>query len=96
MIYMPPTSDYAIVDLSAKISEFVVSNFLFGDASRKPAETESLIEKGIIDSTGVLELIEFLESTFGISIREEETIPQNLDSLAALSHYVLGKLSSGN
>jgi acyl carrier protein len=76
-----------------KISDFIVTNFLFGDSSKKPAENESLIEKGIVDSTGILELIEFLESEFGIEVKEEETVPQNLDSLAALKGFVQKKLS---
>ena len=79
-------------EIAAKISDFVVANFLFGDSSKMPADTDSLIENGIIDSTGVLELIEYLETTFGISVKEEEAIPQNLDGLAALTAYVVGKL----
>jgi len=79
--------------IGERISNFIVSNFLFGDSSKKPAETDSLIGKGIVDSTGILELIEFLESEFGIEVKEEETVPQNLDSLAALTRFIEGKLS---
>ena len=75
-----------------RISDFIVTNFLFGDISKKPEDSESLIETGIIDSTGILELIEFLESEFGINVNEEETIPQNLDGLAALAKYVTRKI----
>jgi acyl carrier protein len=70
-----------------------VGNFLFGDAARKPADADSLIENGIVDSTGILELIEYLESEFGISVQEDETIPQNLDGLGVLTRFVTLKLA---
>ena len=79
--------------VSSRISSFIIANFLFGDSSKKPAETDSLIESGIVDSTGILELIEFLESEFGIAVKEEETVPKNLDSLDALRRYVQEKLT---
>lgn len=78
--------------ISSRISNFIIANFLFGDSSKEPADTDSLIESGIVDSTGILELIEFLESEFGIQVKEEETVPKNLDSLEALRRYVQGKL----
>ncbi len=80
-------------DIYDKIAAFIVSSFLFGEETKKPADSESLIENGIIDSTGVLELIEFLESTFSIHVEETETIPQNLDSLSALVRFVSGKIA---
>jgi acyl carrier protein len=83
----------ATTEITAKISAYIVANFLFGEAARLPVETESFIENGIIDSTGILELIEYLESEFGIEVREEETIPQNLDSLSNLTRYVSEKLA---
>ena len=56
------------------------------------AENASLLEAGIIDSTGVLELVCFLESTFGIEITDAEMLPENLDSVAAISSYVRRKV----
>lgn len=81
--------------ITEQVREFVVVNYLFGDESRLPAETESLIESGVVDSTGILELIEFLEETFGISVGESETIPQNLGSIAGIVGYVTRKLEVG-
>jgi len=89
---MASTTVLTNADITTKISGFIVSNFLFGDSSKLPVGAESLIENGIIDSTGILEMIEFLESEFGIEVKEEETIPQNLDNLAALTRYVSEKL----
>lgn len=88
------TAIAADTEIARKISDFITENFLFGDSSKLPSGTESLIENGIIDSTGILEMIEFLESGFGIEVKEEETIPQNLDNLAALTRYVSGKLAA--
>jgi acyl carrier protein len=73
------------------ISEFIIVNYLFGDKARLPKDGESLIELGIIDSTGILELIEFIEKTFGIQVKESETVPENLGSIANLTRYVSSK-----
>lgn len=68
--------------------KFIVANYLFGDVSRIPADEESLVGAGIVDSTGVLELIEFLETHFGIEVLDSETTPRNLGSIASLVTFV--------
>ena len=73
----------------AEIVEFVVNNYLFGDATRMPEDEGSLVESGIIDSTGILELIEFLESHFAIQVSETDTVPENLGSIANLTKFVV-------
>lgn len=75
----------------ATIRDFIVSNFLFGDASRMPADDQDLLLAGIIDSTGILELIEFLESSFNIQVLDTETVPGNLGSIDNLTRYVSEK-----
>jgi acyl carrier protein len=70
---------------------FIVANYLFGDASRTPGDDDSLMDRGVIDSTGILEMIEFLEANFGIEVSEKETIPQNLDSISNLIRFVMSK-----
>lgn len=77
------------------VSKFIQSNFLFGDASRMPALGDSFMSAGVIDSTGILELIEFIESEFHIVVEEEETTPQNLDSIENVVAYVQRKLDGG-
>ena len=77
-----------------KITDFIVTSYLFGDAARTPGPDESLVESGVVDSTGVLEMIEFLESEFGIEVLEEETVPENLDSTDRLCRYVESKQSA--
>jgi acyl carrier protein len=77
--------------IRADLTEFIVTNYLFGDVSRAPRDEDALVDEGIIDSTGVLELIEFLESHFGIEVSEAETLPQNLGSISALTEFVMSK-----
>jgi len=78
-------------DLSQKISEFISSSLLL-DSNVDVAGTASFLEAGIIDSTGVLELVQFLEETWEISVKDEEMVPANLDSLAKLEAFVKRKL----
>lgn len=77
----------------AQLRDFVLANYLFGDATRIPGDDDSLVEQGVIDSTGVLELIEFLESQFDITVSEAETVPENLGSISNLTRYVAAKRS---
>ena len=72
------------------IREFVIDNFLFGQGT--VADDESFLQSGLIDSTGVLELVTFLEDRFQIAIADEELVPDNLDSVARLVNYVETKL----
>ena len=75
----------------SELVDFIVTNYLFGDASRAPQDDESLVEGGVIDSTGLMELIEFLEAEFGIEVADEDTVPSNLDTVANLTRFVLRK-----
>ncbi len=73
-----------------RVQQFVVDNFLFGDSSRLDTDT-SFLNEGIIDSTGILELIMFLEETFDVKIEDQELMPENLDSLNSIQHFIEGK-----
>ena len=81
-------------EISQAVRRFIGENFLFRDASHGLSAEASLLEAGIIDSTGVLELICFLESTYGIEIADDEMLPENLDSIRAITRYVGRKLES--
>ncbi len=81
------------MDHVESIRNFIVENFLFGDGGQLEADT-SFLDSGIIDSTGLLELIAFLEENFEISIDDEEMLPENFDSLNNISGYLSRKLSS--
>ncbi len=73
------------------VRAFVVENFLFGDASQAPADDASLIENDIIDSTGVLELVAFIEERFGVTMADADIVPANLDSLDRIAAFVAAK-----
>ena len=75
---------------SSKVREFVVTNFLFGDGASLRDDT-SFLEEGIIDSTGILELIMFLEETYGIKIEDSELVPDNMDSIQNITRFVQSK-----
>ena len=80
-------------DNKSKIRAFIVENFLFGNDEDLKDDT-SFLEEGIIDSTGVLELVTFLEEEFDIAIDDEELIPENLDSINNVTAYLEKKLQS--
>ena len=77
---------------ASEIKAFIVSNFLFGQ-DRPLADDQSFLESGIVDSTGMLELVSFLEEKYGITIADNELVPQNLDSLRNVSQLVARKLT---
>lgn len=79
-------------DTIGPVRRFVVENFLFGSETGFGDE-ESFLESGIVDSTGVLQLVAFLESTYGIQVGDDELVPDNLDSVARISSYLDRKLS---
>jgi acyl carrier protein len=80
------------VEIQNNIHTFVVTNFLFGQTLDLQAE-DSLLDNGVIDSTGVLELVAFLEEHYGIKVEDDEVIPDNLDSTGRIAAYVEMKLS---
>ena len=80
-------------ELKQKIRNFVVENFLFGQADGL-ADDSSFLEQGIVDSTGVLELVAHLEKHHGIKVRDEELIPDNFDSINAIAAYLERKQSA--
>lgn len=80
-------------DTREKVRGFVVENFLFGQAGDLQ-DTTSFLDNGILDSTGVLELVAFLEETFSIKIDAEETLPDNLDSIELICAFLATKRKS--
>ncbi|MDW7646091.1 MAG: acyl carrier protein [Desulfuromonadales bacterium] len=77
-----------------QIRKFIVENFLFGDGQGLNEET-SLLDSGIVDSTGILELIEFMGDYFSVTVEDEEMLPENLDSINNIFNYLTRKLSQG-
>jgi acyl carrier protein len=79
------------MDARARVRQFIIDNFLFEDNGSLTADM-SFLENGIIDSTGVLELIAFLEGDFGIKVEDGDIVPENLDSLDRVAAFLERKL----
>ena len=86
------TSIEARAVLIPEIRDFIIRNFLFGQAAGTLKDDDSFLAGGIIDSTGVLELIGFLEKQYGITIENGELLPDNLDSVTKVASFVRRKL----
>jgi acyl carrier protein len=76
--------------MSAKqqIRRFILTNYLFTEDESKLADDESLMQSGTMDSTGILELIMFLQDTFNIEVADEEMLPANLDSVQSVVAFI--------
>ncbi|TFG50403.1 MAG: acyl carrier protein [Candidatus Brocadiia bacterium] len=81
------------MDNSSKVREFVVENLLFGDGEALKYDT-SFMEEGIVDSTGILELVFFIEETFGFSVEDDELVPENMDSLQNIVRFIDRKMDA--
>ena len=81
------------MDFIELVREFVVQNFLYGDG-KELSHDASFLQNRIIDSTGVLELINWVEETFPIRVEDEEVIPENFDSVRSVSNYLESKLAT--
>ena len=76
---------------SEQIRNFLVSNFYVSDV-RALENDRSLLDQGIVDSTGVLEIVGFIEETFGIIVEDSELLPENLDSIQGIEQYIIRKM----
>jgi len=81
--------------ISGRVRDFVEENFLFRDNITDFGDRDSLLESGVMDSTGVLELVAFLEREFAIRMSDAEIVPENLDSIASIVAYLERKHAVG-
>jgi acyl carrier protein len=79
--------------VASAVRAFIVENFLFGSDDPNLTEDSSFLQTGVIDSTGILELVTFVESEYQIRVEDAEMVPENLDSLSNIASFVVGKLS---
>jgi len=77
--------------IEEQIRKYVAENFLFSDDGSQLPDDVSFLEEGIVDSTGVLELVMFVEDTFNVAVKDEEIVPDNFDSVARLAAYIRRK-----
>lgn len=81
-------------EVGVRIRRFVVDNFLFGQDDPTLQAQTSLLDTGIVDSTGVLELEQFLEEEFGLPVPDRDLVPEHFATLAGLTAYVLRRLAA--
>ncbi len=77
-----------------KLRQFIIENFLFGNDNATLDDGESFLDSGIIDSTGILEVVGFLEDEFEFEVMDEELVPDNFDSVDKLVAYVAKKMQT--
>lgn len=80
------------MDREQQIRAYIVENFLLGEDDGFD-NSQSLLESGVVDSTGVLELVMFLENTFKIEVNDEDLVPENLDTIRDMGNFVERKLA---
>lgn len=81
-------------DVHSTLRRYIVENFLLGDDAPLTS-SQSLLQTGVVDSTGILELVMFVEKTYAIQVADEEMLPENLDTLDNLAAFVERKLAAG-
>lgn len=74
-----------------KVKNYILENYLFTDDQNALKDDDSFLQQGIIDSTGILEVIFFLEDTFGLSVADDDMVPENLDSVNNLVKFIESK-----
>ncbi|MBN1543363.1 acyl carrier protein [candidate division KSB1 bacterium] len=79
------------MNVEKAIRDFIVKNFMFGQDGKTLDKQQSFLNSGIVDSTGVLELVTFIEETFGLRVLDQEIVPENLDSIAQIQAFVARK-----
>lgn len=80
--------------ISESIRKFLLENYLFGYGEGELCNDSSFLELGILDSTGIMELVTFVETEFKIQVLDEDILPENLDSIDCISRYVYSRLNA--
>ena len=85
------TNVHAGTDVTTEIRAYIVEQFLFGQKSDRLSNSSSFMEQNLVDSTGILEVVTFLESRYGLKVADDELIPENLDSIDRIAAFVRRK-----
>lgn len=78
-------------DIKGSLRSYVEANFIMGTRAMPLTDDDSFLEQHVLDSTGFLELVTFVEETYGIKVEEDEMVPENLDSLNSLTQFLARK-----
>jgi acyl carrier protein len=81
------------MEIEAQIRKYVAQNLLFSDNGFEYDNDDSFLQEGIVDSVGVLELVLFVEETFGLTVDDQEITPDNFDSVNKLANYIRSKMN---
>jgi acyl carrier protein len=79
--------------IEGQVRQYIADNFLFSEDGYQLSDDVSFLEEGIVDSTGVLELVMFVEETFDVTVEDEEIVPENFDSVSRLAAYIRRKIA---
>lgn len=83
-------------EVAQEVRGFVVDNFLFGEGEAKFSNEDSFLDNGLIDSMGILTLVEFVKQKYAISIEDEDLVPDNWDSVHRIASFVQARLAARN
>lgn len=83
-----------MADYAGLAKDFIISNFLFGENGDSLGADDSFLETGVIDSTGILEVVAWVEETFGFRVADVDLVPENFDSITRLGNYIARTLAS--
>lgn len=76
------------MSLNQEIKQFILKNYLFSDDDSALSNEDSLMQKGIVDSTGILELVNHIEETYKLKVADEEMVPENFDSVLNIVNFI--------
>jgi acyl carrier protein len=82
------------LDIKNNITGYVEKTFLLGLSNKSLQDNDSFLDKGIVDSTGILEIVSYIEEAFDIEVQDEELVPDNFDSINKLTEYISRKIGS--
>ena len=82
--------------IERELRQFVIDNFLFGEGENQFSNEDSFLEKGLVDSMGILTLVNFVQEKYAIGVADEELVPENWDSVRRIAGFVNSKLSVTN
>jgi acyl carrier protein len=86
----------AMQQIERKIRQFVVDNYFFGKDEREFSDEDSFLDKGVLDSLGILTLVSFIQQEYAIQIDDQELVPDNWDSVRRVAQFVHKKLNSSS
>ena len=85
--------EITMIQINEKIRNFILENYLFGYDENELCNDSSFLQLGILDSTGIVELVAFVEDEFNIEVMDSEILPENLDSIDSISSYIYRKVN---